>query len=100
MDTKDKLIERQKELLDIFEDWLEIDYDEGGYQKIRRLKSEIVAFEQQVEEQKSTSVKGTPSFTENINRTIISQLEQKILELIKNSEERESQFIKFANKNK
>jgi len=49
---KDKLIAKQKELLAIFKDWLEIDYDdEGGYQKIRRLKSEIATLEKQVEEQ-------------------------------------------------
>ena len=50
---KDKLIAKQKELLAIFKDWLEIDYDdEGGYQKIRRLKSEIAALEKLIEEQK------------------------------------------------
>ena len=65
MDTKDKLIERQKELLDIFEDWLEIDYDdEGGYQKVRRLKSEIAVLDKQVEEQES-KLKGWITIFEN-----------------------------------
>jgi len=45
--------EKQAELIEIFEDWLEIDYDdEGGYQKVRRLKSEIAVLEKQIEKEK------------------------------------------------
>jgi len=53
-----KYVEKLKELLEIFEDWLEIDYDDkGGYQKLRRLKSEIATLEKQIEEQKSKLLK-------------------------------------------
>jgi len=63
--------EKQAELIEIFEDWLEIDYDdEGGYQKVRRLKSEIELFEKQVEE---------PEYKDRTNPTNVNPYDSKAL---------------------